>query len=553
MAAIVARARSAEPTTWLFAAVVLLAGATLLHFMQPLTFWRDEWAFILDRRGSATDIDTYLTPFVEQLLAIPIAAYKLLIALFGIESALPFQLVSTSLFLVAVVLMFVHMRRRVDPWLALAATLPVLFLGPSWDDLLFPFQMSFFGSLACGIGALIALDREDRRGDVVATVLLTVGLFFSHVGIPFVVAAFVDIALDRTRFRRAFVFVIPTFIWLLWYLGWGREAQNFVVFQNFATLLGYVADGLASSLSAMFGLSVPRDEAAISPFDWGRPLLALAIALGVWRVLRIGVAALGRRFWALLAALLVFWSLTGLNATFFGEATSGRYQLMGVILWPMVAAELFRGARVTRPVVAAIVVIAAFSALANFSYLRLSAAGLEGQAQSQRGGLAALELTRDQVDPEFILTEENSGVNYLEIVDAASYFSAIDAFGSPAYSPEELADAPERSRASADSVFGAALGVNLQPASGSTTGCEEITVNPTATAIELPGPPTDVRIRGLEGSVEVGLRRYATTAFPVDLGTVQGGDDVQLEIPQDASAQPWHLGLGGSGRVEVCD
>ena len=552
MGGLAARARSASPATWLFAAVVLLAAGTLLHLMQPLTFWRDEWAFILDRRGPATDIDIYLTPFVEQLLAIPIAAYKLGIALFGIESARPFQVFSTSLFLLSVVLMFIHIRRRVDPWLALAATLPVLFLGPSWDDLLFPFQMSFFGSLACGIGALLALDREDRRGDIVATVLLTTGLFFSHVGIPFVVAAFVDLALDRARFRRAFVILIPTFLWLVWYAGWGREAQNFVNFQNFATLLGYVSDGLASSLSTMFGLAVPRDEAAITPFDWGRPLLALAVALGVWRAVHVGVRALPRRFWAVLAALVIFWTLTGLNATFFGEATSGRYQLMGVILWPMVAAELFRGARGSRPVVAGIVIVAALSALANFAYLRASANGLEGQAESQRGGLAALEMTRDQVDPEFILDEENSGVDYLRIVDAASYFSAIDEFGSPAYTPEELLDAPERARHSADSVFAAALELRLEPVTGAATGCEPVAIAADRSTIELPAPPASVRIRGREGTVQVGLRRYASLALPADLGTVESGDDVELAIPADASDQPWQLGLEGSGRIEVC-
>ncbi len=551
MAGIVARARSADPATWMFAAVLLLAAATLLHFMHPLTFWRDEWAFILDRRGSATDLDTYLTPFVEQLLAIPVAAYKLFIALFGIESALPFQIFSTSLFLLAVALMFVHMRRRVDPWLALAATLPVLFLGPAWDDLLFPFQMSFFGSLACGIGALLALDREDRRGDIVATVLLTVGLFFSHVGIPFVVAAFVDVALDRARFRRAFVFLIPTGIWMLWYLGWGHEARNFVVFENFATLLGYVSDGLASSLSTLVGLAIPRDEAGISPLDWGRPLLAVVIALGVWRVLRVGVRAVPRRFWALLAAMLTFWALTGLNATYFGEATSGRYQLMGAILWPMVAAELFRGARVKRSIVAAIVVVATLAALANFSYLRINAKGLEGQAQSQRGGLAALELTRDQVDPGFILTEENSGINYLEIVDAADYLSAIDEFGSPAYTPEELPGSPERSRVSADMVFAAALDLRLEPTSVAADGCADLDLaaTPTTTTVMAPGALT---VAVHEGSVEVRLRRYASDSFPVGLGKVEAGDEVELAIPADGSDQRWQVALIGPGEAEVC-
>ena len=37
------------------------------------------------------------------------------------------------------------------------------------------FQMGFMGSLACGLGALLALERGDRRGDWLACALLTWG------------------------------------------------------------------------------------------------------------------------------------------------------------------------------------------------------------------------------------------------------------------------------------------------------------------------------------------------------------------------------------------
>ena len=81
----------------LFCAAVAISGGVLLTWLSDLTFWRDEWAFILNRRGSG--LDTYLDPFVEQLLAIPVAIYKLLIAIFGIESPIPFQVASTLVFL----------------------------------------------------------------------------------------------------------------------------------------------------------------------------------------------------------------------------------------------------------------------------------------------------------------------------------------------------------------------------------------------------------------------------------------------------------------------
>ena len=202
------RLRAAEPATLVFAGAALFAGVALLVWLSDLTFWRDEWDFLLHRRGFNAEV--YFDPFVEHLLALSIGIYQLTVAIFGMESAAPTQVVAVALFITAAALLFVYLRRRVDAWLALAGVLPILFFGPSWDDLLFPFQMAFFGSMACGIGALLALDGESRRGDVIATALLTVGLLFSGLGVPFVVMAVVDIALTRERFQRAFVVVVPT-------------------------------------------------------------------------------------------------------------------------------------------------------------------------------------------------------------------------------------------------------------------------------------------------------------------------------------------------------
>lgn len=539
------RLRGASPATLLFAAAVLASAVWLLHWLSETTFWRDEWMFILDRQGH--DLDTYLDPWVEQLLAIPIAIYQLLIAVFGIDSPTPFQITTTATFLLSIVLLFVYVRRRVGEWLALALTLPILFLGPAWDHLLVPFQFSFSGSVVLGLGALLALDREDRRGDIVATVLLVGSLFFSQVGIPFVAAATIDIALTRERFRRAFVVVIPTLCWLAWYAGWGRHADNFISLHNFTTLPGYVPDGFSSSLAAFFGLSVPRDEAVITPLDWGRPLFAVAVAFVVWRIATVGVRALPRRLWGVLFMNVLLWSLTGLNASFFGQAVSGRYQYMGTVFLVLLAAELLRGVVLSRRALIAVFAVVGVATLANFSQLREMAAGLADIGKQERGGLAALELTRGVVAPDFVLTEKNSGVDYLGLVDAGSYFSAIDSYGSPAYTSAELAAAPEVGRVAADKVFAAALG--LAPArAGESAGGPCVTAAPGA-PVEL--SPGGALLRAESGTPRVHLRRYATESFPVDAGRVSGSGRVSLAIPEDGSTEPWELEPSG-GTALVC-
>ena len=188
--------------------------------------------------------------------------------------------------------------------------------------------------------------------------------------------------------------------------------------------------------------------------------------------------------------------------------------------------------------------------LANLSMLENYARGLAGVAERQRAGLAALELTRDEVDPAFQLTEANSGVDYLGALDAGSYFSAIDAHGSPAYTspssrpprsrvePRPTASSPRRS---SWGWFRGAVGGQLLR-DGPLAGA------PSA----VPIPPTGAVLRSDAARARVGLRRYAPTSFPADLGTLHPGDAVELAIPADGSDQPWELGLEGEGAVEVC-
>ena len=51
------RLREAEPATLVFAGVALLSAAALLYWLSDLTFWRDEWDFLLHRRDF--NVETY--------------------------------------------------------------------------------------------------------------------------------------------------------------------------------------------------------------------------------------------------------------------------------------------------------------------------------------------------------------------------------------------------------------------------------------------------------------------------------------------------------------
>jgi hypothetical protein len=531
----------------LAAGAILLSGVLLLHWFSRLTFWRDEWEILLHRRGWS--VGTFLDPAVEHLVAIPILIYKILLGTFGMDSPTSFQVVAICSFLLSVGLLFVYVRSRVGAWLGLAAILPILFLGPSWDDLLFAYQVTFFGSIACGIAAFLCLDRGRGGFDTAAMALLIAGLLFSDAGIPFVAGAAVEVALSPERGRRAHVVAVPAALWAAWYLGWGHTAHTFISFENFADLPSYVVDGLSSSLANVLGLNTPYSPGGAPSLAWGRPLLVLAVVLAAWRVHRTGRPS--ARLLATVTTLIGFWSLTALNASIFGLPTVGRYQYIGIVLLVLVAAELLRGVRVAGAATIAVLAVAVAAALSNYTQLRDAANGLAGISQRERGGLAALELARNRVDPALVLTSENSDVDYLGLVDARSYLSAVDAYGSPAYSAAELTGAPEVARVAADKVSGAALGIHLLTQGGGQPGaCRRVDLGRgPATAVV---PPDGLVLRAESAGAQAELRRYALASFPLSFGALPAGGAELLRISQDASSTPWTVQVSGSGVAQIC-
>ncbi len=544
-------ARRLDPAVICLVAALAATGVMLVVWFTDLTFWRDEWGFLLQRRGS--DPDVFLEPHYEHIAISLIAVYKALLGIFGMDSPRPFQLVAVLTFLTSVALMFVYVRRCAGGWIALAGALPILVLGTAWDDILWPFQIGFFGSMSAGLGALLLLARRDRIGDVGACALIVLSISFSSLGLPFAIGAAVHVAWHRDRLRRAYVALVPLGFYALWWLGWGHEADNYTSLHNFVTLPSYILDGFASSLASVTGLGNSSDS-VFSPLDWGRGLLVGAIALAAWRIRVAGLP--GRGFWVVLATAVSFWAAAGFNASIFREPTSGRYQYMGAIFVVLIAAELLRGARIPRPAAIATVAVALLAGLSNVQELHTAYKGLTGFGRLQPADLAALELTRDVVDPELALTEQNSGVDYLGFVDAGSYLSAVDAFGSPAYTEPELAAADEDARAAADKVFAAALELELNPAGADGEGqCASVPLSPRP--VDQPRllsvPPGGATIEAPAGHpVEVDARRYATEGFPVRLGEVGGGERALLAIPADGSEEPWELGLSGSGAPRVC-
>ena len=204
--------------------------------------------------------------------------------------------------------------------------------------------------------------------------------------------------------------------------------------------------------------------------------------------------------------------------------------------------------------VIAALAVSALATLSNLSLLEDYSNALAGLAGQQRGGLAAVELARDRVDPGFLLTQENSDVDYLGELDAGSYVSAVDSYGSPAYSPDELAAAAEPSRAAADKVFAAALGLELEPGAGTATSCLVARPQSAERTLVLELPPGGAVLRaadGLAGRASPAPLRDAPP-FRSSSGPCTAASRRRCGFPPIARRSHGRSGSRATGPVEVC-
>ncbi len=559
-----------NPVLILLVWLVGASGCLLLFWGSKLSFILDDWEFLLYRRGF--NAHAILDPHGEHISIAPVLIYKALLATVGMGSALPFRAVSTALFLLSAVLLFAYLQRRVGQWPALAATAVVLFLGAAWEDLLWAFQVGYFGSMAAGLGMLAALERGDRRRDRLACVLLTVSILFSSLGLPFAAGAAVQVLTREDRWRRLYVVAIPVAVYVLWWLGWGHTAENEVTWTHIAQTPLFLLNGIAAALASLFGFATPGEGVVPGGLEWGRPLAVTAILLGLWRVQRLG--RVPTRLWIVLAIAAAFWILAGFNQMPGREPTASRYQYVGVIFVLLVAAELLRGVRLPpRSTLVAVALVTAASVVSNVDYLHHAyATNYHPASQLEKAGLGAVEIARDTVEPGFTLTEELVSTGYVH-VEAGPYLSARDAFGSPAYSPAEIAAAPPLARFAADKVLFAALRMGLftVPASALPAvrprvveaGVSPVTIPAGACALVpsdgsnsplLSLPRTGAVFRADAEPVNtVKLSRFATGEFPIQLQeSVAAGQTAEIAIPADRSTVPWTMQLETAGTTTVC-
>ena len=542
-----------------FGAAAVSALAWLTSLSRGLTFFYDEWDFV---NAAAT------TSYWHQVLQahnghpsmVPYTVYEALLRTVGLTHYWPFQLVLDLLDITCGWLVFVLLRRKVHPVAAAAGAAVLMLLGPAWQDLLWPFQIGFLGSVAAGLGALVLLDQGSRRADVGACVLLIVSVGCSGVGLPFVAGVGIELLWQRPQWLQLWVPVVP----LILFVGWNAKyGDSSVSTASAGSTLHTSASATATTVGAMIGRGTT--VGAVVAVVLG-VLVILALARSPGGAARLAMAVTG---------LLSFWVLTVL-ARGGGQGSQSRYLYPAATLAFVAVGEL--PALIARnpprhqrsnppswiPVVAwlAIAGIVAYAGLAiwwNASSLDSGASGLAENSAVVRAELGAVVLAGPALPSAY-----RPDTFTMPQVSVGPFLRAVAAFGTPGDSQRDLENQPRTLLSALDAMLlrGRSLMVSETgtPSSDAANQCQQRplgTVDPTVNITLVP-----------KGSVVVTPGNVVLTVRTRSLSTVFSPQPIAIVTPGSTrlvrwSAHPTHLtwyvqfallpnSAPGSSSVTVC-
>ncbi|HEU4736329.1 MAG TPA: hypothetical protein VFS48_04795 [Solirubrobacterales bacterium] len=553
----------------------LVAAALILGWGKGQTFINDEWTYlVIDQSWS---LETILKPQNGHLIVVPLLLYKGLFGTVGAESHLPFQIVTVVLHLTVALLFFQLVRGRTALGVAVGLTVLVAFFGAGWDTVMGAYELPNLTGMAAGLGTLLALERRTQLANVLASLLLAVALASFSIGIAFGFGALLSIWLGgRPQWRRAWIVIVPTVLYAIWFV-WARKfGQSELTAEAASGIFSGIADQVAAICAGITGLFRAPGSAdlptlvALRP-EWGYPLAPILVALTALHVRRDPPRSI--RFWTVLGTLLAYLALVAVGLDPARAPNASRYVYMGGILALLLVAELSRDVRWSTVTGLLASVALGLSLLANASELRAGGRLFEAEGATNRATLAALELNRDRVNPEFFVEDATAAHSHPDMFfTAGAYFDAVANFGSPAFSLDQLLASAEQAREAADQELVRALELTVAPSRAAIAprggtppkllgasngdgvvlgGCIGLVPGQGhAASFRLELPAGGFAYRPAPASeVELNLSRFGE-AFSTALSPVKGPGEVA--IPIDAASVPWRAEFRTTTKILVC-
>lgn len=526
-----------------FALLLALGAALVLVETRGLSFFGDDWDFVVDRRGMAPA--TLLTPHGPHLSLVPILIYKVLLKVIG-GSYLPFRLLAAFDMVVLAGALGWFARRVWGPWWGLVPVAILVTLGPAGDSLLWSFQCGYAIATAVGVVALVAAQRRTRSADMVACAALVLALASASQGIGFTVGAALLLLLTGDWKRRSWVVVVPAVLYVLWYAKYGHQHSE-TELSMWSNALTYEFQSLAATLPTLVGLGGVDASTGLIDISVGIPLAVIVlilVAFKLWHGWRPSAI-----FWAFALTAVVLWLAAALSntPTIPRPAATARYLgTNALIVMACFVAALPRPSLKSRAVIPAVVAALIVIGATNADQFHFARANMGASDTASRAALGALSLMRGIVPPDFApATAVEPTV--LVGVDAQNFFSAYDSFGGlPIDTPAQLRAQDEPTRVLVDAEL-ARGEVTLTPVTGTVPpavgACDKI-----GSTSKLLTPPSGTYVlRASTIPVVASMGRFAS-ADSVPVATVPAGGTVVVDIKRDAdSAVPWRLSATGAG------
>jgi hypothetical protein len=536
---------------WALAALMLADAVLLLYMGRGLSFFYDDWDFVTHDYGGG--IHSLLAPHVGNIVLFPVAIYKVLFHVVGLNHYVVFRIVVIALHLVCGGLVFVLAERRIPRVPALLAAALILFLGAAWEDLLWAFQMNYLLSVAGGLAAWTLLDHDDRRNEIAATLCLIVAAGSSSLGIAVMIGVAVELTWRR-RWGSGWIVLVPAALYVLWYLHYG-ESQ--ITANGLINAPGYAEDLMAAAFGGLIGRAL----------EWGRPLALVGILFVVSRVAR--ALPVPARLAGLLATGLSLWAVTAVARSTISPPESSRYIYLGAVVIVLTGVELLRGVTISPRATVLATFLVGFFAVTGLTVMHAGAEGLRSTSTAVTAELAAMEIAAAYVPPSYQPDPQRAPQ-----IMAGPYLHTVRAIGStPADTPPEIVASEPAVRTEVDeSLIKLEGGGALAPVSPRTAAsgyralvanvggsppvasahCWKTTTVAAGTYTEFLVPPKGVLIRATSQAVQVVVRRFSPPLGGVVLGGIPALQAAIVKFPLDASGRPWFVRLTSGAPAEVC-
>lgn len=530
-----------------------ISAITLFVFSRDLTFWSDELDWLTIASGYAPE--TLLAPHNGHLIGVIRVVYEAFPDLFGADYV-PFRLLSIAAVLACGALFFVLARRRIGGPLALAPTLILLFFGSSPEVVISPVGLPITLSIAFGLGAFVAIERESRGGDAAAVVLLSLSVLSDTFGTIIAGGAALYLMLDPATRRRVWVAAVPILLWIAWWM-WSRKFdQDIGTVSNLPGVPLFILESAAATVGGITGagksFSVGGSAAeTITQIAFG----AIAVAGVVLVTMRARSRGAGAALLAFALTLLAFWVSVGLAESAVRQPTTPRYLFFAAIMVFLVLAESFRGERLRGRALTGVLAVLGICLIGNVIRLGDNAAGLTNLAQGVGTQIAMVELAGASANPQFIISTVTPRGSGDVVVSSLAINDFADENGSLGFSLDKVSEQEAKVRADADFVLANATALTAAPvpadSAESISDCVDFEGDESAPArFEIP-PGINVIRQQSGADVPLLVGRFGDEAT-VPLGTLSEETPLGFGLLEDdaTAERPWFGTAAAS--VQLC-